>query len=472
MLNRFEQFVGSLLFPPPAANPEPSVSLIPYYPADEQAVMTLTAGENNASYIAGNEVAGGKGTLQALVNQLQGTELGHGEQMKLYRTIRRALPVLNAAINKRRFLEGVTVFEAKDQGLQTAIREWAESVPFGYYEDTELQTGLDAWADAVAENADELGIGFGEIVIGEDGRYIERLVTPRSDTFNFDPVPTVRNDRKQVYYRLTQKQDGRSVPIEGGHIVTLAFFPDPNSPWPRPLVWGCEFVTEVVLRMMLSLNNLWWRSGDPSELYQLIYDKEAVINTPEMKADAQLLASYLARVYQARRRGGTGDIQMAMKGGEIKRTQIGEPNPGLTAYFRDHYTAIAGQVVGVSDVPAFLFPAGTIPADGLNSDRATMETSLSVTSAQKRNVRKHEIIRRAVDTMLITERSAGHVGRYSLYSEIPSIVEQKGIEESRKMREDANAAAIDNALILGEVELNDEQRRYLEEAGVLETNEA
>lgn len=405
-----------------------------------------------------------------MVKRLPGRGVEHRGKMYLYYVLREMIPVVNAAIMKRRFLEGRLVIDSDDEGLRRSLREWWRTVPVGYLADRRLQRGGDVWLDNLAENTDTYGTAPGEIVFGDDGRYVDRLVAPNPRTFYFKKVTdTDEGSIDKDLYRLYQRQDGREVEINGEWVRLLYFSHNAESPWGRPLVWGQDFVSEIILRMLVSLNNLWWRSGDPSTFWNIVYDKEARVSTAEMDEDLDDLESIVQGVFKARRQGKVADAFFGTKGGKVEKSAIGENIiiQSLAPYLRDHYTTLVGQVVGVADIPTWMYPAGLLPTEGIGSERPKMESSMATQAASLRNDKKLPIARLAIEAFLVSEGSSRFADRYSLSFDMANVIDEKAEAETRKIESEADDQTIANALILSDVGAIEDLVDYLRERGVL-----
>jgi len=338
-------------------------------------------------------------------------EIPHGHTHQLWmitmHVMRKSIPALDAAILKRRFLEGNVVAKSKDEGLQQDINLFIEEVEVGFTPDQPI-TGLQAWLDQTGELADEFGEAFPEIRLSENGREIDRLVVADSRLFEFKKDSVDEED----WFLFAQRRKGLSSQrVDSPLIRTFHFTPSPVSPWGRPLASGLEFTGEVFIRLMISMNNLIWRMGDPSKIWKLLYDKEVEVGEGDDVEDLQLLKDTIASAYRARNRGETIDVFYGVQGAALESEALGENLlvSSLAPQFKGYLAMMTATIVGKSDVPAWLFPAGIIPAEGLNSDRAQMEGVVAQVAASQRADQLYRIARWAINQWLILEKSARFV---------------------------------------------------------------
>ena len=393
--------------------------------------------------------------------------LAHQLSMVTFHVMRKSIPALDTAILKRRFLEGSIVAVSQDEVLARDINDWIQNVEVGYTPDHPT-TGLQLWIDACGEFADEVGESFPEIRLSENGREIERLLVPDSRLFEFKKE-SVDDEDWFLFHRMHQ---GRGVErVESPMLRTFHFTPSPTSPWGRPLASGLEFTGEVFIRLMISLNNLVWRMGDPSKIWKLLYDKDAEIGEGDDEEDITLLMQTINSAYKARNRGETVDVFYGVQGAQLESEALGENLlvSSMAPYFRDLLALMSAQVIGKADVPSWLYPAGIVPSEGLNSDRSQMEGTVAQVAADQRAAQLDRIARWGVNTFLILQKSARFVGKYTLVRESISPINEKMRQEARGERSEA-----DSNFILSAVELenigalkNEELPQYLREREVI-----
>ena len=223
----------------------------------------------------------------------------------------------------------------------------------------------------------------------------------------------------------------------------------------------------------MSTNNIWWRGGDPSSLWTILYEGDAGLTVTEkqMKKDVTDLRLTLDSVTEAKRRGYVTDAYVGYKGGRVSREDIGG-NPvthSLAQYFREHYTTIAGQIVGRTATPSWMYPELRQDGEGLNSNRSDHIDALCMGAAQERNARKEALARDLLVDFLLVTGSARFVSRFVVTSRYANIRDRKLWEETRQAREAANRAALENAEMMVAQGIADEEGRldYLRRAEVI-----
>ena len=365
-----------------------------------------------------------------LTEQAQGAGLGHEVQLAVMHAMRRYYPTLDAAIKLRRVLEGDVYPVSDDEGLQTALREMWEGVPVGYVDGPGALRGGNAYLDALAENADEYGLAAGEIVTDEAGRAVERLVVPNARTLSIQPVQGSEGRRGGRRYELVQTDSRGQVPLAGALVQTLAFRTASETAWPEPLAWSLVQTTEAVLRMYQSVNQAWWRFGDPSMLLGLEYDKEASpdtmqVGTVTVPKELMLFKNTVEEVMNARRTGRVGDAYVATVGATVKNEVLGDVSATLMNYFEAQASTFDSYLVPLSDVPVWLFPTVKRGGDGLGGALSQNQAAIATTGAKKRNWKKRRLGQGVLDTMLVAAGDARRVGKYSMEATEVSVLDAR-----------------------------------------------
>lgn len=411
-----------------------------------------------------------------LTGQTGGSGYAHGVQLLVLHAMRRYYPTLAAAIKLRRVLEGEVYPVSEDEGLQTALRERWEGVAVGYVEGPGALRGGNLYLDTLAETADEYGLAAGEIVTDEAGTEVERLVVPNGRTLAMREVVGSRARRGGRRYQLVHNGDDGEQPLEGALVQTLAFGTATETAWPDALGASLLQTSEAVLRMYQSVNQAWWRFGDPSMLLGLEYDKEAEPATSsvggvEVPDELVLFKNTVESVMQARRSGQVGDAYVGTVGAKVVNEVLGDVDATLMRYFKDQASTFDAYLVPHSDVPVWLFPTVSRSGDGLGGALSQNQAAIATTGAHKRNRRRLALGKGVLDTMLLVDGDARQQSRYTMEATEVNVLDEKLIAETRQTVASAVATEIENAAQLydeeGHRRFGGEAERYLEDLEVL-----
>lgn len=447
---------------------------------------------------AGFETGTHRHPVLQLTRKPWGYGVEHDTQLLLWHAMREYIPPLDAAIENRRALEGDLVIESEDEQLQDELREWWEEVPVGKLGNRASMTGGDTYLNMLAENADEYGLGVGEVLLAERGRAIRRLYVP-----NMRTVSSADRDADGIYelyqndHDLIERNDIDQADLNRldnrPTVHVVAFRASTESEWPFPLAWSLKQVAEAFLRILNSTINGWWRFGDPSMHFSLEYDAEADYQTRSIgqTADADdgedtgndveipealyWLNTGMSEVMDARREGRVGDMYSYVEGGEINQEVIGQVDQTLMQYVTEHQGHIAAQVIEHSNTPTWMYPSIQQVGDGLGSDRSEKMALAADKSARKRNRRKKAIAREVLDLYLTVTGQSGAIGNYELSFDRLGIMDEQIQADADKTRQEADQLALKNAGLMygpdGERRFTGEAEDYLEQEGVYPHNE-
>ncbi|MEM8599294.1 MAG: hypothetical protein AAGF99_05195 [Bacteroidota bacterium] len=423
--------------------------------------------------------------ILALAEHRPGDGLAHQVQLAVYHALRVYLPTLDSAIHNRRQLEGTLVITSDDDSLAEMLTEWAEAVPVGYVDagvDGGPLCGLADYVDTLASAADEYGLAAGEALLTDDARDIARLLVPCPRTLGLRRFPAAQG-RQRDMRQLVQTDSRGQVVLDGQTIQTLAFVPDAEQPWPRPLAWSLVQAGEVLMRMYQSVVQGWWRFGDPTLLNTLSYRLGKDDPTPPLtsvgEGDAAVdvttaivsLKATLDAAMQARRMGYAADAYAEAFNAEIKSEVLGSVDATMMRFFSEHASTFDAYVVARSDTPAWMYPSLDRAADGLGGDLSKNQTILAGVAARKRNKKRAAVARQVLNLLLTIRGEARHIGRYDLEFDVVSIVDDMAYAELQSEQAEAASTVIANAEALfdenGAPRYTGDAADYLQQHGVL-----
>lgn len=432
--------------------------------------------------------------IQQITSRSYGYGVQHDTQLLIFHLVRQYIPTLDAVIKNRRQLEGYASVASKDQGLADALNDWLFDVPVGYIGGRASLSGVNVYANMMADNADEYGLSAGEIQVDRRGREIRRLVVPNVRTLSLHDED--RDDISELY----QTQNGQRKRLDDNPLVqVISFTYSAETPWPFPLAWSLLKSSEAILRMYESVINGWWRFGDPSLLLGIQYkdpeQQPQMQSVPlpngtsvEVPTALMLMKQSLEGIMKGRRSGKVGDAYVYTDGGgEIINEVLGDIDATLMRYFKEQSSVFESHIIAHSDTPVWMYPHVEQKGEGLGSAKSNNQALVCATAARRRNDRKEAVIRDVLDTYLLLSGDARYVGQYDIEFESANLLDEKYEAETRKVEAEADALIIENCYQLYPGDkpdpvdedgnepvqsraLTDEQKRYLEEKGVLPKN--
>ena len=199
-------------------------------------------------------------TLAAAATQLRGEQgnpfgslksyvpLGGGE-LRLYQSMREAVPLLDAAIGKLvRLCGGFTVECAQGQA---ALAEFLRTVPCG-----RGQYGIHSFLSAYLDSLLTYGRAIGEMVVSNG----------RLAAVCWGDVSTVEietGDSPLEIVLCAPDRDGQMRPLPYQHLLLLTTLnPEPQNPYGVSLLRSMPFLTDILLKIYRTLGINWDRAGN------------------------------------------------------------------------------------------------------------------------------------------------------------------------------------------------------------------
>ena len=199
-------------------------------------------------------------TLAAAATQLRGEQgnpfgslksyvpLGGGE-LRLYQSMREAVPLLDAAIGKLvRLCGGFTVECAQGQA---ALAEFLRTVPCG-----RGQYGIHSFLSAYLDSLLTYGRAIGEMVVSNG----------RLAAVCWGDVSTVEietGDSPLEIVLCAPDRDGQMRPLPYQHLLLLTTLnPEPQNPYGVSLLRSMPFLTDILLKIYRTLGSNWERAGN------------------------------------------------------------------------------------------------------------------------------------------------------------------------------------------------------------------
>ena len=178
------------------------------------------------------------------------TPLAGGEET-LYRNLREALPLLDAAIGKLvRLIGGFTV-EYDDVRTQAALREFLRTVPCGHG-----QFGIHAFLSAYADSLLTYGRAVGEMVIS-NGRLAAVCWG------DIETVQVEQGDSPLELRLCTYDGSGMLRPLPYQQLLLLSTLnPEPGHPYGVSLLRGLPHLASILLKIYETIGMNWDRAGN------------------------------------------------------------------------------------------------------------------------------------------------------------------------------------------------------------------
>ena len=232
----------------------------------------------------------------------------------LYAGLRRAVPVIDAAIGKIVRLTGSFQLVAGDSRMQEQLDEFARSVPVGLTGQS-LQTFADAYLDSLLT----YGNALGEMLIDNRTGYLGGLQTVPAELVQIRPG----SHPLERQYWLRSEQESDSIRIaRPERILFTALNPPPGGVYGVSVLRGLPALSHILLRIYACIGQNYDRMGNVR--YAVTYKPS---NDPNERAYAGERARQIAKEWsEGMRAGAAGEIRDFICAGDVDIRVIGADN--------------------------------------------------------------------------------------------------------------------------------------------------
>ena len=282
--------------------------------------------------------------------------LGGGEE-QIYRQLREAIPVLDAAVGKLVRLSGGFQVACRDKNAQEKLESFLRQVPCG-----RGQVGIDSFLAGYTDSLLTYGRAVGEMVVS-GGRLravcwgdVTALEAAEGD-----------NALDVVLYGPDQRGQMRPLPYPDLLLFT-AWNPEPAHPYGVSLFRGMPFLAEILLKIYNTLGVNWERAGNLR--YSVICKGEEGLDPAAARQRGEQMASEWAKVMEDTKNGtvrdfvAVGDVQIRVIGGEAPVLDSQVP-----------VRQILEQLVAKTGLPPFLLGLNWSTTERMSTQQADILTS-------------------------------------------------------------------------------------------------
>ncbi len=279
--------------------------------------------------------------------------LRNGET-RLYRAVREAVPVVDAAIYKLIRMTGGLAVRCEDRRAERELGEFLRTVPAG-----RGQFGLNAFLDCYLDSLLTCGRAVGEIVPAIGNREIAALLCGRVEDIE------IREGENALTFSLWG-------PDAGGRMAALPYpnlilftplNPEAESPYGVSLLRSLPFLADILMKIYYTVGVNWERCGN----------LRFAVTCPGGQGAAErgkLLAGEWSRAMRETRGGSVRDFVAA---GDVSIRVIGADAPVLDSQVP--VRQILEQVVAKTGIPPFLLGLSWNSTERMSSQQADMLTT-------------------------------------------------------------------------------------------------
>ena len=308
--------------------------------------------------------------------------------LELYRSIREAVPIVDAAILKLvRLCSGVTV-QCTDPENQRGLEHFLTHVNTG-----RGQTGLQSFLDQYLDSMFTCGQGVGELVLDAGGRSIAALLCA-------DPGQVeIQEGETPLDFRLSvRNQSGQLEELPWQELLLFTpFQPGTDNPYGVSLLRSMPFLCGILLKIYQAIGQNWERAGN---LRFAVVCKPGEGDGLSAQERGELIASEWSSAMSATRHGAVRDFVAV---GDVDIKVIGADNQILDSEVP--VRQILEQLVARTGIPPFLLGLSWSSTERMSTQQADLLTS--EITAIRRSV--EPVIRKICTLWLRLQGSSGEV---------------------------------------------------------------
>jgi len=282
--------------------------------------------------------------------------LGGGEE-RIYRELREAIPVLDAAVGKLVRLSGGFQVKCKNAEAQKKLEHFLRTVPCG-----RGQVGIDSFLGGYVDSLLTVGRAVGEmVVVGDKLRAVcWGDVTQLQAQEGESPLDV-------VLYGPDQHGTLRALPYP--HLLLFTTLnPEPGHPYGVSLFRGMPFLAEILMKIYATIGVNWERAGNVR--YSVICKGGENMDPATAQEQGNQIAKEWARAMEDSKNGtvrdfvAVGDVQIKVIGGEAPILDSQVP-----------VRQILEQLVAKTGLPPFLLGLNWSTTERMSTQQADILTS-------------------------------------------------------------------------------------------------
>lgn len=276
-------------------------------------------------------------------------------EMRLYDSLKEAIPVIDAAIKKTVRLVGGFKVSCEDKRAEYALSEFLKNVKVNG-----TGVGIDVFLSCFLEQLLTYGTAIGEIVISSDGSEIEALYNASLEAVELK----AGNDPLNV--NIYRREIGRIVPVSAKELISICTLsPKAGEIYGTSILKGLPFVSGILLKIFNTIGTNWERVGNVR--FAVTYKPTDSSDRAFSRERAEQIASEWSK---AMHDGGTSDF---ISVGDVSIKVIGADNQVLNSEIP--VRQMLEQIVSKLSIPPFLLGLQWGSTERMASQQADILTS-------------------------------------------------------------------------------------------------
>ena len=281
--------------------------------------------------------------------------LQNGE-LQLYRAVREAVPVVDAAIYKLIRMTGGVRATCQDAAAQRQLQTFLRTVPTG-----RGQQGINAFLDCYLDSLLVCGRAIGEIVPARGGRDIAALLCGRADCID------IREGSQPLEVCICGPDEtGRMVPLPFQNLLLFTpFHPEAEHPYGVSLMRSLPFLTDILMKIYHTVGVNWERCGN---VRFAVTCRDG--GNGQAAERSRMLASEWSQAMQETKQGSVRDFVAV---GDVDIRVIGGDAPILDSEVP--VRQILEQVVAKTGIPPFMLGLSWSSTERMSAQQADLLTT-------------------------------------------------------------------------------------------------
>lgn len=284
------------------------------------------------------------------------TPLGGGEE-RVYREMREAVPVLDAAVSKMVRLCGGFQVKCRDKDAQSRLNRFLLTVPCG-----RGQIGMDSFLSAYLDSLLTYGRAVGEMVVA--GGKLRAVCW--GDVTKLE-VQEGDNSLETILWGMDTYGQMRPLPYQ--HLLLFTtMHPEPAHPYGVSLFRGMPFLADILMKIYHTIGSNWERAGNLR--YSVICRGGEDLDPAAVQERGKQVAQEWARAMED---GKNGTVRDFVAVGDVEIKVIGGEAPILDSEVP--VRQIMEQLVAKTGLPPFLLGLSWSTTERMSTQQADLLTS-------------------------------------------------------------------------------------------------
>ncbi len=277
-------------------------------------------------------------------------------QTRLYRELREAVPIIDAAILKTVRLTGGFKIECKNSDNTKKLNEFLNNVPV-----SPNRYGISEFISTYFEQLLTYGTAVGEIITDSKGNFAALYNADIDDI-------ELQRAKNNVNCIVCARAHGQAVPVKYPDLILLSVLnPEAGSLCGNSILKGLPFVSGILMKIFSSIGENWERAGNIR--YAVTYRPQ---NDAMDRAYAKDRAQQVAAEWgEAMKKGGPVKDFVAV--GDVSIKAIGADNQILDSEIP--VKQMLEQIVAKTGIPPFMLGLSWSSTERMSSQQADLLTS-------------------------------------------------------------------------------------------------